>query len=889
MKKLRSLPTAKVVAVLLLTACVIGVPCLGYLLIDSANQCYNIRQVSDFWNYHYSESTEFSNDVNLRLQQLTEYLKLKKILETDGELDYNKTAAEVYTVNGREEYTVGELLKYNQSNYGFYSEEVMPVSRFSKESFVKMKRAVYSITKKRNGDAQVEEVESAEFVTDFTKNENPVFFDLEVACKYYQAWWEMEKSPENMNPSSEENRNEIAEFLDSISDKLGKENTGAAQSVIGGVSPEEGKVSLLSDAAYCMAYYVAYYQYYQSIFEDTAESGFSDPDFLYWISVPNQKVYTNVKENDLGENPKEEFSNHSMLGEIWYQTENYMMKATMQIDRTKIAELEDLFLKEGEEQISIHIAIPMEARDGLFATQKESLEKLYLSIPMYAGFLILTGIAALLCICFLFYAAGHKAGYEGIYLNWFDRWYTEIAAGICAFLGVFSLLIGWDKLDRAIYLYYGYSVYEYEAIIIGCTFSFATYVFALFSFASLTRRIKARTLWKRSLTYRIFKYIMRRIGLIRIAVIEIWEKRSVSKKVILGYIGVIMVNIIMSVVLVFLLGYANYDGMALIFCLCLLAVIFAVNFRILRGLIKRELELYEVYNGAERISSGDWNYKLDEMIFHGMMRRMAVIVNRIGDGLSSAIEQSIRDERMKTDLITNVSHDIKTPLTSIINYVDLLKREQFEDEKVQSYLSVLDQKSQRLKNLIDDLIEASKLSSKTVVLSIEKIDLVELVRQTNGEFAEKFAVKNLTIIPALPEKPVYIKADGKGMWRVLENLYINVSKYAMENTRVYISVSDLTERVEFSIKNISANPLNINASELTERFIRGDLSRSTEGSGLGLSIAKSLTELMHGTFEIYLDGDLFRVTIVFEAKEETALQNVKKEIIIEEMKNENEE
>lgn len=880
MKKLRSLAAAKVFAVLLLTACVIGVPCLGYLLIDSVSQCYDIDQVSDFWNYRYIESTEFSNDVNLRLGQLTEYLKLKKILETDGNLDYNKVAAEVYTSNGREEYTIGELLKYNQSNYGFYSEEVTPISRFSRESLVSMKRAVYPITKSRDGSAKAGDVEKAEFITDFIRDGNQVFSDLDVACRYYQAWWEMEESPENMDFSSEENRDEIAEFLDSISDKLGKENTSVSQSVTGGVPLEEGKVSSLSDVSYCMTYYVAYYQYYRAMFEDTAESGYSDTDFLYWISVPNQKVYTNVKESDLGADPKEEFLNHSMLGEIRYQTENYIMKATMQMDRTKIAELENLFLAEGGEKVAIHIAIPMDARDGLFGTRRESLERLYFNVPMYVGFLILIGIVAFLCVCFLFYAAGHKAGYEGIYLNWFDRWYTEIAAGICAFLGVFSLLVAWDALEMGVY--YGFSRLRYEDMLIGCAFGFATYVVALFSFASLTRRIKARTLWKRSLTCRIFNYVKRQIGLVRAAVIEMWEKRSISKKIIAAYIGIIIVNAVISFVLAVVFCVEGfYLGAEQFLCLCVVAVIWVVNFKILQWIVKRNLEFYEIYNGAERISSGDWNYKLDEMRFHGMMCKMANVVNRIGDGLSSAIEQSIRDERMKTDLITNVSHDIKTPLTSIINYVDLLKREQFEDEKVQSYLAVLDQKSQRLKNLIDDLIEASKLSSKTVVLSIEKIDLAELVRQTNGEFAEKFAVKNLTIIPTLPEKPIYIKADGKGMYRVLENLYINVSKYAMENTRVYISVSDLEERVEFSIKNISANPLNINASELTERFIRGDLSRSTEGSGLGLSIAKSLTELMHGGFEIYLDGDLFRITIVFEKKEETALQNVKQEMMSE--------
>lgn len=316
-----------------------------------------------------------------------------------------------------------------------------------------------------------------------------------------------------------------------------------------------------------------------------------------------------------------------------------------------------------------------------------------------------------------------------------------------------------------------------------------------------------------------------------------------------------------TVVTVILILISLWSGSVLaLFFLLLFAGIHAGT---LYMLLRERIDFRHIVEGVERMADGDLNYKIDEIGLQMDSRRLAVAANRVGDGLAEAVEKSIKDERMKTDLITNVSHDIKTPLTSIINYVALLKREEIDNEKIRSYIEVLDSKSQRLKNLTDDLVEASKLSSGNIVLAIQELNLVELVSQANGEFTEKFEQKNLTIVQTLPEVPVVIEADGRRIWRVLENLYNNVSKYAMDNTRVYVAVVPESDRASFIIKNISANPLNINAEELTERFIRGDVSRSTEGSGLGLSIAQSLTELMKGSFEIYLDGDLFRVTVSF--------------------------
>ncbi|MBR5509017.1 MAG: HAMP domain-containing histidine kinase [Lachnospiraceae bacterium] len=244
-------------------------------------------------------------------------------------------------------------------------------------------------------------------------------------------------------------------------------------------------------------------------------------------------------------------------------------------------------------------------------------------------------------------------------------------------------------------------------------------------------------------------------------------------------------------------------------------------------------------------------------------RQMAEAVNELGKNLRDAMQEQMKSERMKADLITNVSHDLKTPLTSIINYVDLLKKEQIENPKAKEYLTVLEQKSQRLKQLTEDLVEASRASSGNVTLDIQKIDLKELLMQTSGEFEERFVARGLTFVPHYPDYPLYIEADGRRLWRIIENLYRNVEKYAMSGTRVYLDVECDGHRAMFSMKNISEQSLNISPEELMERFTRGDESRTTEGSGLGLAIARDLTQLQGGTFDIYLDGDLFKVVVAF--------------------------
>lgn len=266
--------------------------------------------------------------------------------------------------------------------------------------------------------------------------------------------------------------------------------------------------------------------------------------------------------------------------------------------------------------------------------------------------------------------------------------------------------------------------------------------------------------------------------------------------------------------------------------------------------------------GARKMASGDLYSKIDTRFLIGSYERAAKDLNALADVAQVAAKNQSKSDRMKTELITNVSHDIKTPLTSIINYIDLLQKAETPEQRVQ-YLEVLDRQSQRLKKLIEDLMEMSKATTGDMAVDITVMDAVEAVNQALGEFADKLAAKELNVVFRQPEKPISVFADGRLTWRVLSNLLSNVVKYALPGTRVYVDMQQFEGRLLVSIKNISMEELNVSADELTERFVRGDLSRNTEGSGLGLNIAKSLMELQKGQLSLLVDGDLFKVTLNF--------------------------
>ncbi|MCR5025682.1 MAG: hypothetical protein K6A90_15335 [Lachnospiraceae bacterium] len=450
-------------------------------------------------------------------------------------------------------------------------------------------------------------------------------------------------------------------------------------------------------------------------------------------------------------------------------------------------------------------------------------------------------IGVFLCTAYLTVYAGKKSPDGEVVLLGVDHIKTEIFGGGLLIAIVSGLMFCASKA-------YEVRNIRAEALIVAGAGAAVLNLIFLAGYLSFVRRIKAGTLYKDSLTNLIltkFEYISNSTASATGAV-------YIILKVVVGLGIVIAVNLIL-----FFMGVENYENTWYI----ILAV---VDLLILIFLLNAAFQRRRILLAVNELEKGNISEEIDVSGMNGENAELGRAINSMKAGLSEALKSSIKNEKLKADLITNVSHDIKTPLTSIINYVGLLKRRDIKDEKALEYIDVLDQKSARLKTLTEDLVEASKITSGNISIEPVKLDMGMMISQMEGETAEKFEESSLTLVTTLPDEEAYIYADGRRLFRVLDNLYGNVAKYAMPGTRVYADLEANEERVLFSLKNISKQSLNIDASELTERFIRGDVSRSTEGSGLGLSIAQSLTELQKGKFDVYLDGDLFKVTLEFE-------------------------
>lgn len=392
-------------------------------------------------------------------------------------------------------------------------------------------------------------------------------------------------------------------------------------------------------------------------------------------------------------------------------------------------------------------------------------------------------------------------------------------------------------------------MYSYWAKIACGAVIFVEDILFMFFYLSLVRRARNHDFWKTTILYHLTKWLSSGLWVV-------YDNGGLIARTWLPFIII-----------------ASFNAFCFMSRSPLILIVIVID--LVGGILvyKQAKERRQIIDCMNKIEGGDFSYKIPTQIMHGDNLVMANAVNSIGDSIKKAVETSTKDERLKADLITNVSHDIKTPLTSIINYVDLLKREDTGNEKIKGYVKVLDEKSQRLKQLTEDLVEASKISSGNIVLNITRINMSELIQQTIGEFSDKFDASGLTVIVENSAENPYISADSRRIWRVVENLFNNACKYAMTGTRVYISISNITsvngkQQLQTVIKNISASALNCDPDELTERFIRGDTSRTTEGSGLGLSIAKSLTQLQKGSFRIVLDGDLFKAVLLFDSYEE---------------------
>ena len=575
----------------------------------------------------------------------------------------------------------------------------------------------------------------------------------------------------------------------------------------------------------------------QRYLQYTNEFKNDDSNFCYWYRI-GEAWYTNQPDTEDGQ----EFDVEAVLMEAKTMG-NYLIYDLVDKEfGTDINGMADYFFGGGNqmnwpaEDMTLIIGIDTElsAVDDIYeASQEYQQLHPWIKVCIFSGLVSLMGW--IISLVYLTLATGRRTGESQIHLNPIDKIKTEILVAAFIFVMVeFVILIA--KVNSDEWAVYG-------IIVASGTVSLVIDGLFLIFYLSMVRRMKAEMLWETSLACWLERGVR-----------KVFAKRKTTVRVILLFAGHMAVCFILAV------GAFYYQN---VIALLLLLLFSAWECYMI---LRKTVEQYQIRQGVEKIRDGALSEKIDLEELHGEERSLAEAINNIGEGLLHAVDDSTKNERMKADLITNVSHDIKTPLTSIINYVNLIKLEKIDNERVQGYIKILDEKSQRLKQLTSDLVEASKISSGNVKLDMQVIDLVELVYQTSGEFNEKFEQKELTIVTKLPKTAVLIRADGRQLYRVIENLYNNVAKYALEKTRVYVDIAYAEEKVIFSIKNVSERSLareNSNAGDLTERFIRGDSSRTTEGSGLGLSIAKSLTVLMGGTFDITVDGDLFKAAITF--------------------------
>ena len=458
----------------------------------------------------------------------------------------------------------------------------------------------------------------------------------------------------------------------------------------------------------------------------------------------------------------------------------------------------------------------------------------------------LGAVGMLAMFVFLMYAAGHAAGHEGIHLNWFDR----IPLDVLTLLYLLPLLFGVRLLNLISFPSDTGSRLVLQAALVAayliCGLSL------LLSYAStLASRIKAGTWYQNTVIWRVLTFLWRVLCRLGRTVRYLCRNLPLYWRSALVWAGLCFIELIFIMI----------TG-----CTSLFFVWWLIGRVLLTApLILAVINMKKLRDGGEKLASGALTSQIDTSHMFWEFKRHAENLNSIADGMQKAVEQQMRSERLKTELITNVSHDIKTPLTSIVSYVDLLKKEKMPSDAARQYLDVLDRQSARLKKLTEDLVEASKASTGNLSCTLEPTDVNVLLGQVMGEYEGKLEAGQLEPIVLEDPSSPKILADGRLLWRVFDNLLSNICKYAMPGTRVYLSSAVENGKVVICFKNISRSALNISADELMERFVRGDSSRNTEGSGLGLSIAQSLTSLQQGTFALSVDGDLFKASVTFDA------------------------
>lgn len=850
----------------------------GAMLITNLLSLMNLAGSTDLpslWTMSqqpFEESQEFNYMVENYMDDVLTQIRLENLFETDGMMNRNKEIdvmeySKNDTANGENvsgiAYSLEELINWGEDfdsaesdNYAKNSVIVCQKPEgtyeyyYTSDFMTLVESGVFDIIMQDGSDVDgfLQELQNGKYTSSGFYNFDIV--DMEGNILYTDCW----------------------NFGSALIEKYAPQGAENLLQVVNNSPRLNGKLSVIyDDLAYTLGNIYSDYQNYQMGFEHLEEG---NTNFTYiYANNDTKKVVTNKTSYENYAELEKNVQNLISEKDVKYMVIYPKLKDfNSNMNVSKSDKWEKLRSYSSEKKWNSVFAVAVDTTYTIqdqFYQNKVAYDN---NIPYFKGttwLLVLSIILFLGATIWLTLEAGRTAEDEELHLNGFDHWKTEIAAVLIVLIWIVGSYIGihfWNGniytmindiptylKDGGTYFEYYYArgmdvssaymsaslylpslsiaelaeIYFYGVFTLGCFFM---------GYVSLIKRIKGRNLWKNSLLRVIVRFIY-----------KIYDNRKKTTKTVLLLCGFFLVQ-----------GIAVLFRNGVTMLLVLLADV-GVFYVVLNGLLLKE----KLKKGIEEIALGNMEYQIPLQGLRGENLKLAEMINGIANGFHMAVEEAMKNERLKTDLITNVSHDIKTPLTSIINYVAILKQSDIADPKIQGYLDILEAKAQRLKTLTEDVVEASKVSSGNISLEYMDVDLVEMIQQTEGEMAEKFEARNLKMIVNLPAEPAVVHVDGRRMWRVLENIFGNAAKYAMPGTRVYADLKLEEDTVDLSLKNVSEHQLNISADELTERFIRGDLSRSSEGSGLGLSIAQSLTTMQGGTFNLYLDGDLFRVNIRF--------------------------
>lgn len=850
----------------------------GAMLITNLLSLMNLAGSTDLpslWTMSqqpFEESQEFNYMVENYMDDVLTQIRLENLFETDGMMNRNKEIdvmeySKNDTANGENvsgiAYSLEELINWGEDfdsaesdNYAKNSVIVCQKPEgtyeyyYTSDFMTRVESGVFDIIMQDGSDVDgfLQELQNGKYTSSGFYNFDIV--DMEGNILYTDCW----------------------NFGSALIEKYAPQGAENLLQVVNNSPRLNGKLSVIyDDLAYTLGNIYSDYQNYQMGFEHLEEG---NTNFTYiYANNDTKKVVTNKTSYENYAELEKNVQNLISEKDVKYMVIYPKLKDfNSNMNVSKSDKWEKLRSYSSEKKWNSVFAVAVDTTYTIqdqFYQNKVAYDN---NIPYFKGttwLLVLSIILFLGATIWLTLEAGRTAEDEELHLNGFDHWKTEIAAVLIVLIWIVGSYIGihfWNGniytmindiptylKDGGTYFEYYYArgmdvssaymsaslylpslsiaelaeIYFYGVFTLGCFFM---------GYVSLIKRIKGRNLWKNSLLRVIVRFIY-----------KIYDNRKKTTKTVLLLCGFFLVQ-----------GIAVLFRNGVTMLLVLLADV-GVFYVVLNGLLLKE----KLKKGIEEIALGNMEYQIPLQGLRGENLKLAEMINGIANGFHMAVEEAMKNERLKTDLITNVSHDIKTPLTSIINYVAILKQSDIADPKIQGYLDILEAKAQRLKTLTEDVVEASKVSSGNISLEYMDVDLVEMIQQTEGEMAEKFEARNLKMVVNLPAEPAVVHVDGRRMWRVLENIFGNAAKYAMPGTRVYADLKLEEDTVDLSLKNVSEHQLNISADELTERFIRGDLSRSSEGSGLGLSIAQSLTTMQGGTFNLYLDGDLFRVNIRF--------------------------